>query len=249
MRSTRRGGLVGRMRSLLGGIFRIWVRERESDHPQAVYEQAIEERRRQYAGLKQAVAGILYMRNRLEGEIRDRRAELGRLSGDVARAVGRADDAAALTLIAHKQTLVQDLERAERELEGVQHETTVAKENLVRFRDEIRNLEREKVRTLATLANAEAKKRIQDAFEGLSVESEMRALEGVREHVARLVAETRLDREVDSGGLDRTLQTYREEARVESARRELDEIKRRLRGALVAEVPRPVAEPVATTAA
>lgn len=249
MRSARRGGLVGRMRSLLGGIFRIWVRERESDHPQAVYEQAIEERRRQYAGLKQAVAGILYMRNRLEGEIRDRRAELGRLAGDVARAVGRADDAAALTLIAHKQTLVQDLERAEQELEGVQHETTVAKENLVRFRDEIRNLEREKVRTLATLANAEAKKRIQDAFEGLSVENEMRALEGVREHVARLVAETRLDREVDAGGLDDTLQAYREEARVESARRELEEIKRRLRGALVAEVPRPVAEPLATTAA
>jgi len=237
MATARHGGLLARLGSLFTGVFSLWVRERESDHPEAVYAQAIEERRRQYAELKQAVAGILYMRNRLEGESRDRRAELGRLSADVARAVSRADDAAALTLIAHKQTLVEELERIEQELGGIQTETATAKENLVRFRDEIRTLEREKVRMLATLANAKARKRIQEAFEGFSVEHEMRALEGVREHVARLVAEGRLEREVDAGSVEPTLRTYRDEARAEAARLELDGIKRRLRerGALAAE--------------
>ena len=241
MGSKRHGGLLARIRSLATGVFSLWVRDRESDHPQAVYEQAIEERRRQYAELKQAVAGILYMRNRLEGEIRDRRAELGRLSADVARAVNRSDDAAALTLIAHKQTLVEDLERAEAELAGVQTETESAKTNLVRFREEIRNLEREKVRILATLANARARKRIQEAFEGLSVEHEMRALDGVREHVAQLVAEGHLEREVDGAGVEPTVRTYRAEARAEAARLELEEIKRRLRerGALAAEAVTP----------
>ncbi len=57
----------------------------------------------------------------------------------------------------------------------------------------------------------------------------MRALEGVREHVARLVAEGRLEREVDGGASEPTLRSYREEARAESARLELEEIKRRLR--------------------
>ena len=237
MTSTRTGGLLARLRSLFTGRFSLWVRERENDHPEAVYAQAIEERRRQYADLKQAVAGILYMRNRLEGEIRDRRGELGRLAADVARAVNRADDAAALTLIAHKQTLVEDLDRAEQELGGIQLETATAKENLVGFRNEIRTLEREKVRMLATLASAKARKRIQEAFEGFSVEHEMRALEGVREHVAQLVAEGRLERELDAGGAEPTIRSYRDEAKVEAARRELDEIKRRLRdrGALVAD--------------
>lgn len=225
----RNGGVLGRLRSLVTGVFSLWVREREHDHPEAVYGQAIEERRRQYAELKQAVAGILYMRNRLEGEIRDRGAELGRLSADVARAVNRGDDAAALTLIGHRQALATELERTEQELEGVQAETAAAKANLVRFRDEIRSLEREKVRMLASLAGARARKQILEAFEGFSVEHEMRALEGVREHVARLVAETRLEREVDADGVDRTLRSYREEARADAARRELDEIKRRLR--------------------
>ena len=229
MRSARHGGLLARLRSLVTGTFSLWVRERESGHPEAVYAQAIEERRTQYAELKQAVAGILYLRNRLEGEIRERRAELGRLSADVARAVSREDDGAALVLIAHKQALVEDLERSERELESMQAETETAKENLVRFRDEIRSLEREKVRTLATLANARARRRIQEAFEGLSVEHEMRALDGVREHVARLVEEGRLVREIDGAGAEPALRGYREEARREAARHELDEIKRRLR--------------------
>lgn len=237
MNATRHGGLLARLRSLFTGVFSLWVRGRENAHPEAVYAQAIEERRRQYGALKQAVAGILYMRNRLEGEIRDRRAELGRLSADVARAVNRSDDAAALTLIAHKQGLVEELERTEQELGGIQTETATAKDNLIRFRDEIRSLEREKVRMLATLANAQARKRIQEAFEGLSVEHEMRALDGVREHVARLVAEGRLEREVDAHSAEPTLRSYRDEARAESARLELEEIKRRLRerGALVAE--------------
>jgi phage shock protein A len=229
MTTHRSRGPFGRLKSLVAGVFSLWVRERERDHPEAVYAQAIEERRRQYGELKQAVAGILYMRNRLEGEIRDRRAELARLAADVARAVGRADDEAALVLIGHRQNLAADLERSERELEGVQAETASAKENLLRFRDEIRTLEREKVRALATLASARARKRIQEAFEGLSIEGEMRALDSVREHVARLVAETRLDREVDPDGVERTLRSYRDEARSDAARRELEEIKKRLR--------------------
>ena len=39
------------------------------DDQRAVYEQAIDERTRQYRQLKEAVAGILYMRNKLEAEI------------------------------------------------------------------------------------------------------------------------------------------------------------------------------------
>jgi len=48
---------------------------------------AIAERLRQYEGLKQAVAGILYMRNKLEAEIRERRTELVRTQDLTRRAV------------------------------------------------------------------------------------------------------------------------------------------------------------------
>ena len=217
--------LLSRLRNLLRGMFAIWIRDSETQNPRAVYEQAIDERTRQYRQLKEAVAGILYMRNKLEAEITERRAEIARIHDDIRRAVRRGQDDVSLTLIAQKQSLMEELERAERELEGVRSEAEDAKVNLVRFREEIRGLIREKSRMLATLANAQARRRIQEALEGLSVDADMRALESVREHVARLSTEGSLERELGDPGLRTRLRAIRDEAREEAARRELAELK------------------------
>jgi phage shock protein A len=227
-------GFVGRLAHLVRGIFGTWVKDRERENPRAVYEQAIEERMRQYGELKQAVAGILYMRTKLEAEIESRRAEAARLDDDVARAVRRDDDETAVALIAHRQAIRDELARAERELGGVRGEADEAKANLVRFREEIRSLEREKVRSLATLASAHARRRIQQAFERFEIDAEMRALEGVREAVARAVTGAELEGELGADGIETRLREIRAEARDDAARRELAEIKRRLRPPLLA---------------
>jgi phage shock protein A len=243
MSQKRHRGLFQRMGNLLRGLFAGWIRDRENRNPRAVYEQAIAERTRQYAELKQAVAGILYMRNKLEAEIQERRAEIAQAHQDICRSVQRGDDDVALAMISHKETLLADLERAEREIEDVKGEVEAAKGNLVRFRGEIRQLEREKVRMMATLANARARRRFQEALEGLSLDGEMRALEQVREHIQRAKTEARLDHEMGDDRLQSRIKEIRREAREEGARRELEELKRRLRpGALpVAAAPEPAA--------
>ena len=144
-------GIFGRLRNLIRATFSLWVRDGERSNPRAVYEQAIEERTRQYHELKDAVAGILYMRNKLEAEISERRAEIARLHDDVRRAVRQGQDELSVALIAQKHQLLGDLERAERELETLRSEAEDAKANLVRFRHEIRSLVHEKGRMLATL--------------------------------------------------------------------------------------------------
>ena len=169
------------------------------------------------------------MRNKLEAELDERRVELARTLEDVRRAVDRSDDTLALALVTRKQELLADLEHAERELAGLRHEAEEAKTNLLRFRDEIRALEHEKGRTLVSLANARARRRIQEALAGLSVDADMRALEAVRDHTARLASEGLLDRELaGESGLDARLRQVREESRREAAQRELAELKRQL---------------------
>jgi phage shock protein A len=226
---TRHPGLLPRLAGLIRGVFTGWLRSREENNPRAVYENAIAERVAQYRELKEAVAGILYMRNKLEAEIDERRIELARTLEDVRRAVDRGDDGVALALVTRKQDLLADLEHAERELAGLRHEAEEAKTNLLRFRDEIRALEHEKGRTLAHLANARARRRIQEALAGLSVDADMRALEAVRDHAARLASEGLLDRELaGESGFDARLRSIREESRREAAERELAELKRQL---------------------
>ncbi len=231
MQRERPRSLFARLGSLIRGIFAVWIRDSERQNPAAVYEQAIHERTRQYRELKEAVAGILYMRNKLEGEILERRAEIARLHDDVRRSVRRGQDDVSLSLIANKQALMDELDRAERELEGVRAEAEEAKANLVRFRDEIRSLTREKGRMLATLANARARRRLSEALEGLSVDADMKALEGVRDHIARLATEGVLEREIggDDDATRRRLRAIRDDVRHEAARRELEELKHGLR--------------------
>lgn len=230
MSYSKRPGMWARLRSLVGGLFGSWVREREQQSPEVVYEQAIGERVRQYRELKEAVAGILYMRNKLEQEINERRVEIARMHDDVRRAVRAGRDEISLTLIGRKQALFEDLERAEQELSTVRTQADEAKDNLVRFREEIRSLVREKGHMLATLANAQARRRLQVAIEGLSVDAEMDALESVRDHISRIAMEGDLSREIGDDGLvmRERLREFRDEARRESARGELDQLKREL---------------------
>ena len=225
MSMDRPEGFFARLRSLWSGIFRRWVREREHESPEVVYEQAIGERVRQYRELKSAVAGILYLRAKLENEISERRAEIARLHDDVRRAVRRGQDDISLTLIAQKQQLFEELERAEEEIAVVKEQAEEAKGNLVRFREEIRSLVREKGRMLATLANAKARRRLQVAIEGLSTDAELDALEGVREYVTRLTMEGDIDKELGDTGLRSRLREFRDEARMQSARNELEQLK------------------------
>jgi phage shock protein A len=247
---SRRPGFLARLRNLLGGRLTVWVRDREQAHPRAVYEQAIGQRLRRYAELKDAVAGILFLRNRLEGEILERRGELLRVTADAQRAVRRGDEVAALALVRHKQDLAMELERAEGDLAALRDEAEAAKENLLRFREEIRALEREKGRALAVWAGAQARRQVRAVLEGLSVDADLRALEGLREHIAKLATEAQLDGELDGGGtaqsLGARLRAIRDEARDEAARHELDELKRRLRPTLTADLsPEPLRVPSA----
>jgi phage shock protein A len=238
--------MFARMRSLWRGLFGSWVRDKEQQAPEVVYEQAISERVRQYRELKDAVAGILFMRNKLESEIADRRAEIARLHDDVRRAVRRREEESSLSLIAHKQALFEDLERAEQELDHVRAQGEEAKTNLVRFREEIRSLVREKGRMLATLANARARRRLQSAIEGLSIDAEMDALENVREHISRVVMEGEVNKEIgEDGDAFRTkLRGFRDEARRESARSELESLKEELLATTIpAQVVKPNREP------
>ena len=235
MTTKRQKGLFARLGSLFNGMFRLWVKDKEHDNPEVVYEQAIVERRRQYTELKQAVAGILYMRNKLESEIENRRLEIARLHEDVRRALRGGQENLALTLIARKQELIDDLGRVEKELDTMRAEAAEAKENLMRFREEIDALVNEKGRMMARLANVQTRRRLRAALDGFNVESEMAALENVREYIAKISVEGQLEQEVNDPSFRQQLQKLRADARTEAARVELERLKQEMNGRLFPE--------------
>ena len=97
--------LVGRVWNLLRGLAARWVGRREQRHPDAVYAAAIEERVAQYVKLREAAAGIIYLRSKLAKELERESAELARVRRQLEIAVDHDDDAVALHLIGRRDTI------------------------------------------------------------------------------------------------------------------------------------------------
>ncbi|HKA28745.1 MAG TPA: PspA/IM30 family protein [Candidatus Binatia bacterium] len=237
--------LFSRLTNLVRGLTSRWLGRRERANPGAVYEAAIRERVVQYAKLREAAAGVIYLRGKLERELQGRSGDLGRVRQQLDLAIDRDDDPAALALISRRETLGKDVERLTTDLTELTAEADAAKRNLVAFQDEIVRLREERVRMLARLANAKARLKLHETLSGLSPEADIQALETVREHVSRLVAEVSLVREGADPELERRLGIIRDTEAAAAARAQLEELKRNRRATLVPMTLAPAAAPAA----
>ena len=218
--------VVARVSNLLRGLLTRWIGRREHRHPDAVYEAAIGERMAHYGKLRHAAAGILYMRSKLGKQLASESAELARVGRQLDVAVEHDDDVAAVALIGRRDALAAEVDRLTADLTELTREAEGAKDNLVSFHTEILRLREERVRMLARLANAKARLRFQATLNGLSTDADIRALDEVRDHINRLVAETQVSRELGDSELERRLGRIREVEAEHAARAQLEELKR-----------------------
>ena len=225
--------LFSRFSNLVRGLLAQWLGRREHHNPGAIYQAAIEERVLQYSKLREAAAGVLYMRGKLAKELQLRSNELARLRHQRDVAVDRDDDTTALVIIGRCRTLEAEVERLTGELHELTVEAEAAKRNLIEFRNEIERLREERVRMLARLANAQVRLRLQETLNGLSPDADIRALEAVREHINRLVSEVQVTRELGDAELEKRLGRIRDAEADAAARAELEELKRARRPSLL----------------
>ena len=80
-------GFFARLRNLWNGFLSLWIEGIESDHPEAVYEAAIQERVKQYEELKKAVSGLVYLRTKLQTDLEKATKELEEVQAQIPVAV------------------------------------------------------------------------------------------------------------------------------------------------------------------
>jgi phage shock protein A len=218
--------IISRLTNLVRGVVAQWVGGRERRNPAAVYEAAIAERVKQYEQLRQAAAGVIYLRGKLARELEAAANQLAGLEVRLEIAVDRDDDPTALALLKRRDLLRADVERLTTELSDLTGEAEAAKRNLVAFHEDIARLRDEKVRMLARLANARARTRLQQTLDGVSPDADLRALDAVREHIERQVAAVQVGRELADADLEHRLDAIRDAEASAAARAQLDELKR-----------------------
>jgi phage shock protein A len=218
-------GFFSRMGNLWRGFLSLWVSDVERNHPEIAYENAINSMVEKYSGLKRATASIIRRREDLEARHAAQAKELAQTTQDLTVAVETNQDDLAVVLIQKKNQLETDVGELEQEMQAAIKDADNAKASLMQVQTEIKKLRSEKDAMLARLQSAQARIRIQEQLEGLSVESEVKALENVREHIKTTVAQANLDKELAETSLEKRLAGLRAQSGEVAARQQLEQLK------------------------
>ena len=221
-------GFFDRISNIWRGFLSLWVSDLEARNPEAVYEAAIDERIRKHRDLKKAVSGIVYLRNKLQGELEEKEAELKEVMTQLPVAIEEGEDEVALVLIQKKDELAGQIEGLAAELSKISDQAEDAKAGLLEFQGEIEKLRREKDEMLAKKETAEARISIQETLDGLSTEADIKALENVRTQINKVQAEADIGAELEGDSLDAKLKNIRAKAKDATARNQLEEMKRQM---------------------
>jgi phage shock protein A len=218
-------GLFGRLANLWRGFLSIWISDVEKAHPEIAYENAINSMVEKYTKLKTATAAIIRRREELDDRMKKANAELAQTEAELGVAVETNQDDLAIVLLQKKNQLSTDVTELRAELDSAQKDADSAKTSLLSVQSEIRKLKSERESMLAKMQSAQARIRIQQQIDGLSVDAEVKALDNVREHIKTTIAEANLGRELGDSSLDARLAALRNQAGDVQARQQLAELK------------------------
>ena len=218
-------GILSRLGNLWRGFMRLWISDIEKEHPEIAYENAIDSMIEKYSRLKSATAAIIRRREETDERFKRTAAELGQTEAELDTAVETGQDDLALILIQKKNQLTTEVAEMKAEMEGAQKDADSAKQSLLGVQAQIRKLQAEKDSMLAKMQSAQARIKVQEQLDGLSVDAEVKALDNVRTQMKNTIAEAHLGKELSESSLDSRLSALRSQVGDVQAKNQLAELK------------------------
>ncbi|HNI58521.1 MAG TPA: PspA/IM30 family protein [Pseudomonadota bacterium] len=217
--------VFGRLANLWKGFISLWISDVEKDHPEIAYENAINSMVEKYSALKRATAAIIRRREELAERLTSQQKELAQVTSDLNTAIETNQDDLSVVLIQKKNQLESAIAELQADSDLAAKDADSAKQSLLSVQNEIKKLKAEKETMVAKLESAQARMRIQEQLEGLSVDAEVQALDNVRTHIKTQVAQANLNKELAETDLDSRLKSLRTQSGDVTAKQQLAEMK------------------------
>jgi phage shock protein A len=218
-------GFFSRLGNLWRGFLSLWIADVEKQHPEIAYENAINSMVEKYTRLKTATANIIRRREELDARFRQVNSDLQETDAQLAAALDTNQDDLSVMLLQKKNELSKLMTELRGDLDSAQKDADSAKSSLLTVQSEIKKLKAERDSMLAKLQSAQARIKIQEQLDGLSVDDEVKALDNVRGHIKTTIAEANLGRELSESSLDARLGALKNQAGEVQARAQLAELK------------------------
>jgi phage shock protein A len=214
-----------RVANLFKGFLSIFISDIEKEHPEIAYENAINSMVEKYSKLKAATAAIIRRREDIDERLKQASKDLAQTDAELNAAVTTNQDDLALILIQKKNQLEVQAAELKVDMETAHKDADDAKASILQVQAEIRKLKDERVVMLARMQSAQARIKIQEQLEGLSVDAEVKALDNVREHIKNTIAQANLGKELADTSLDARLEKLKSQTGDVQARQQLAELK------------------------
>jgi phage shock protein A len=218
-------GFFARLGNLWRGFVNLWISDLEKKNPEIAYENSINSMIEKYTMLKKATASIIRRREDIAARLDRQTKELAQITQDLSTAVDTNQDDLAIILIQKKNELEREAAELRAELDTAVKDADSAKSSLLQVQAEIKKLQAEKDAMLAKMASAQARIKIQEQLDGLSIEADVKALDNVRGHIKDLVAQANLGKELGESSLDQRLAALRQQSGDTTAKQQLDSLK------------------------
>jgi|SRR5882724_1074416 len=214
-----------RLGNLWKGFLSLWISDIEKEHPEIAYENAINGMVEKYTRLRNATAAIIKRREDIDERYKRATRDLAQTEAELNTAVETSQDDLAVVLIQKKNGLTAEIDDMKTELETANKDAESAKSSLLSVQSEIKKLKAERDTQLAKFQSAQARIKIQEQLDGLSVDAEVVALDKVREHIKTTIAEANLGKELADTSLDSRLAALKGQVGDVQAKQQLAELK------------------------
>ncbi len=197
---------MGRLWNLISGFFSLFVAKVEAEHPEIVYQNSIDSLTRKAVQLRDAAASIIRRRDEIEDRYETKTREQKEIDAQIQVAVTQGDEQVGTLLLEKKEALDQEVADLNVEFEQARKDADDVKGALLKIQGERNKLVAEKDRMTAKLASADARIKVQEQLDGLSLDSDVKALDNVRTHIKNRVAAANLGKELGESSLDARLE-------------------------------------------
>ncbi len=214
-----------RVKNLFKGFLSLFISDIEKEHPEIAYENAINSMVEKYSKLKTATAAIIRRREDIDERLKRATRELAQTDHELNAAVETNQDDLAVILLQKKNQLEAEVKELQADADTATKDAESAKTSLLSVQSEIKKLKAERDVMLARMQSAQARIKIQEQLDGLSVDAEVKALDNVREHIKTTVAAANLNKELSESSLDSRLAALKVQAGDVQAKQQLAELK------------------------
>ncbi len=217
---------MGRLWNVVKGFFSLFVSKVETDHPEIVYQNSIDAITVKAVQLRNAAAAIIRRRDELEDRSDTKTRELKEIESQLQVAVQNGDEEVGTLLVEKLETLQGEVGDLNVEYDQAKKDADDVKSALLRIQSERNKLVAEKDRMMAKLASADARIKVQEQLDGLSMDSDVKALDNVRTHIKNRVAAANLGKELNESSLDARLEKIKSQVGNVQAKSKFEELRK-----------------------